>query len=383
MADKNDDELVTRLAHVPEIEVTLSALDALRDQVESADLESDSHATLARILALAALTETSLGAIEPILVTPSLAAQTTGAIKGLSGAMASYWASQGADGPQIVPAVAAMADQTRELVSVASSKKASVLPRVTRRLEASLQDAANRHDAIKEKGDELTALTRNAQGLLDESTSQLEKLTLDWKSSERAIRAEATKALEADRRAFSEVATEHDDQAEQLIDRIRKQLGISGDYSLSAAYGTTADTEDSTADTLRNRALIAGIVAVVASTAAVVWAAIASSNASYEALEVVPLKIVGVAVLGGIAAYLGRQSERHRNFARRLRVNQLELNNIGDYLSELSPDLRADVKKDLVGTFFGQHDTPGPDDSPTMGASSDQLIDLVKLALKK
>lgn len=55
------------------------------------------------------------------------------------------------------------------------------------------------------------------------------------------------------------------------------------------------------------------------------------------------------------SAYYGRQSERHRNFARRLRVNRLELHNIGSYLAELSPVERAEVKTGLVNSFFGQH----------------------------
>ena len=51
-------------------------------------------------------------------------------------------------------------------------------------------------------------------------------------------------------------------------------------------------------------------------------------------------------------------------------------------LAELPSEERAEVRRELVSAFFGKPIETVKDDAPTAAATSEQLLDLVRLAIK-
>jgi len=393
--DSDDDAieyLKDRFAGVVEMVSALDELEALSsaamnlEWIDDIDNDEIDHFR-DKILRLVELAEIGLGDIDSVFATPSLAALFGGPAEALRGAIASYWVVPGPSHPQIWPHLTGFTDSVRTLLASTGTAATTAMPQIHQQLTDTLAEAT-------EQAMLLAAQRVNHDKWHDESVGSVSELVADADQQFLEIRHEAVTAaatmidaanqrFEDDRKAFVEACTEHDSEADTLLDRIRQQLGIAGDITLSTGYAQRADTEHETADKLRNGALAFGIIAAAAALGSILWAAAIANDPDYGTWDLVPLKVVLIAALGSIAAYLGRQSERHRNFARRLRVNALELNNIGDYLSELTVAERSDVKRELVTTFFGQHLDPNDDDSPTTSQSADQLLDLLKLALKK
>jgi len=210
-------------------------------------------------------------------------------------------------------------------------------------------------------------------------------LTERWSDTVDAVRSSATASYESDRVEFVKSFENASDHADFILGELRRKLSIASDESLSAAYGNRATSEDETANTLRMAAIGFGVATVAMAVVSLVWAARVETDPAraYDALALLPLKFGVIALLGGIGAYLGRQSERHRSFGRRLRVNQLELHNIGSYLAELDPAERAAIKTKLVDSFFGQGADDHKDDAPTAGASVEELVSLLRTSIAR
>ena len=66
--------------------------------------------------------------------------------------------------------------------------------------------------------------------------------------------------------------------------------------------------------------------------------------------------------------------------ARQLRLTSLELNNIGAYLADLTPEARAEQRAALVGLFFGKQPPEHTDSKPTAAGavSAADMLDLAK-----
>lgn len=162
------------------------------------------------------------------------------------------------------------------------------------------------------------------------------------------LRVETARRIEQDRVAFAKAAEQHDADAEQLLLELRRKLSIAADESLSAGYGLAARGEEKKADFLRMGALatatIAGAVAVLL--------ALTHVASGWAGVDGLPAKVVAVGVFVALSSYLARQSNAHRGEAWRLRQTELELRNLGEYLSELQPLDRAEVKRALVPRYF-------------------------------
>lgn len=391
-AGDSTEYLKDRFADVDEMIVAIDELDTLSstamslEPIDDVDNDEIDHFRN-RIVRLVELAEIGLGDIDPVLATPTLAALIDTPATALRTSIESYWVAPGPSHPNIWPQLTEFVDAVRTLLTLTGTATTTAMPQIHQQLTDTLAEAIEQAKALAERRVSYDDWHTDAYGrvstLVSDANRQFGELReAGKKATDSAIDA-AEQRFEDDRKSFVEACTQHDADADALLDRIRQQLSIASDITLSTGYAQRADKEDNTANRLRNAAVGTGAAAVLAAMLSIMWTNGQLDNADYSTWDLIPLKIVLVATLGTVAAYLGRQSERHRNFARRLRVNALELNNIGDYLSELDPGDRAEVKRELVTTFFGQHLEPGDDDSPTTGASADQLVDLLKVALKK
>lgn len=108
-----------------------------------------------------------------------------------------------------------------------------------------------------------------------------------------------------------------------------------------------------------------------------------SAKTRYSVWAMWPAKITVLAALGALSAYHGRQAAEHREYAQHLRTAQLELHNLGPYLAELQPDQRAEVRKDLVRTFFGKASPEVKQDSPTTTITLDQAVEVLRLLIRQ
>lgn len=194
--------------------------------------------------------------------------------------------------------------------------------------------------------EKVEATTTTTATLTDQLSEQVGSAITDTKAQ-----------LAGDRDAFAQAATEHDQQAESLLVGLRQKLGMAADESLSAGYDKSADAEEKAADRLRIGAVLAGVVSTSIAVAAVV---LAGQGGDWSGLDLVPVKLAAVAAPAAIATYLAKQSNGHRSEAWRLRQVRLELANLGEYLSELDPPERQQIRRLLVARYFAaeprQHD---------------------------
>jgi hypothetical protein len=148
---------------------------------------------------------------------------------------------------------------------------------------------------------------------------------------------------------------------------MREKLSIATDTALSHNYSKAAEAEAAKADSMRTRSVVFGIITGVLAIAAVILQAVivGHSDNGGDALALVPGKLAAVAAFGTIAAWLGRESHRHREAAQSLRLTELQLRNLGSFLAELDPDERNEARVRLLGRFFSDQPQPIAPDGPS------------------
>jgi F0F1-type ATP synthase membrane subunit b/b' len=381
------ESLRDRYSWEPNTATAIAELWAFRDALANENLEEEGALPdeQARQLQAVALIEATLAAMDEWLATTALGTQLSAAIAQVEGHRVNFRLTQ--------PYPTILVDFARDHLVLAATQNAlpalsdaeqrhvqaiEQLDTRTAEAEATVTSLKETLEAANEvitsrlgpEGSETSALLTDAQSRVDDSIA----------AADRAFELELEKAKqehEAERKSIVQFGEDAVREAERLLDELRRNLSISADDSLSAAYGTRANEEDKAANRMRNFALWFGIAAAAVAAGELVAQVIADSSNSTWAL--LPLKLTAALVLAGIGAYCGRESSRHRAFAQQLRIAQLELNNIGPYLAELDATKRAEVKERLVEIFFGRSTATAEPDSPTTGATVDQVLEVVRL----
>lgn len=216
-----------------------------------------------------------------------------------------------------------------------------------------------------------------AESLKFLTTQAAEQLDADRAAQHAALAKlieDAATDLETDRVEFAKACELLDREGDELIARLRQQLALSADYRLSAQYEHQAKSEEDHADRMRRLAFGWGAAAAVVAAISLGLMFIgAAAGWEMNSWALLPSKITVIAALAGLAGYSGGQSSRHRNAARQLRTTQLELANLGAYIEELPTDQRAEVRRELVPSFFGKTVVAHPDDGPSTAALGRQL----------
>ena len=88
-----------------------------------------------------------------------------------------------------------------------------------------------------------------------------------------------------------------------------------------------------------------------------------------------PLETTGIRFAAALlfalpATYLARESTRHREEATRSRRIELELTSLGPFIEPLDADIKAELRKTLVDTYFGKaFENEHPKDDSTIDIS--------------
>lgn len=386
-ADQNGESLQERFATLPVLSDAIGVMWNLRIALENENAEEEGAlvAERDRQLQAIALIETSFGTMDPWLATNGLAERFINAVNQVNGHLAQFRLTQAfptslvdfardnlylAGTSSLLPALGDAESRHAEAVTELQERTAEATA-TTELIKDVLQGANQTIDTrLGAEGSETSRLLADASARIDQAIA----------SGERQFelqRDTAQQQHEDERKSIVQYGEEVVRQGDEVLTELRKRLAIAGDESLSAAYGNRADEEDTAANWMRKLALVFGVIAAIVTGAEVLVQLLDDSAKTSWAL--VPVKLAGALVLGGIAAYCGRESSRHRQFGQQLRIAQLELHNIGPYLAELDPPRRADVKERLVETFFGKSLTTAEPDGPTAAASADQLLEILRL----
>lgn len=315
----------------------------------AAPANEEETATLDRWSARVERAFRSLEIVDPVLLDGPLARQLTAAANAATAELAT-----GISAPNAEPQMDALHELIGRLAGLApGGPEARPLSHITddaaslvsnlRSQIAELQQAVTTLEGERDRL--VAAFDEQIQVSTSSTTELVERLEADV---ERALTS-AREQVKGDQEAFARAAEEHDSEAENLLVAIRQKLGMAADESLSAGYDKSADREEKSADRLRIGAIVAGAVSAVIAIAAVV---LAGQGGDWSGMDLVPVKLAAVAAPAAIATYLAKQSNGHRTEAWRLRQVRLELANLGEYLSELDPTQRQEIRRLLVARYF-------------------------------
>lgn len=338
----------------------------LSEAREAIGADSPEVELLDRLERLIDLMETAWVTLDPALATASY---FTG-FKSSLDPLCTQLAQPALNAPALTQATDKLANLVRTSAGPMNSAESAALLNLEHRLKrlhvASRTQKQSLHgfaEALEVRVDQLTEDGGSALRRSEDATAQFRRVVAGLLLSER-------------RKAVEQRAVQLT-EAEQLLGQLREVLAIAADESLSANYGNRADDEQKSADRFRTYAALAGVLAVAVSIAVVVLQMLyAAKGWDYSQVQQWPPKIAVIASLGGLSAYFARQSAMHRTYGVYLRDAQLELSNLGPYLAELTPDVRAEVRRSLVNTYFGRKAPMGGNevDGPSALAAASKLL---------
>jgi hypothetical protein len=135
---------------------------------------------------------------------------------------------------------------------------------------------------------------------------------------------------------------------EQARTEAAKILNVIGNIGATGNYKLVADENEKSANSLRNGAiaLFLLLVAVVVSIA---------YNAIHDGFrwDVATFRLISVLILSLPAAYLARESARHREVAERARRMELELASLDAFNALLPEQERTAIKAEMARKYFG------------------------------
>ncbi len=344
--------------------------------IELAAATSDADVDSVRKLLV--LAEVAAGTIEPVLVEGSLARGLEAACQQLLDS--ARYLDQ--NRPHYLTLIEPLRDSVRGLVAVAGSGNTRAGVVLTALLTASGVNAAmvTELQRCKSLAEEIEASHSQAESKLDRLLTDFDG-RVDGLENSRAAEFDTIKkalidAIEQERRGIVERGADLDREAERLLSQLRRTLSLAADGSLSVGYRHQADIEDKAANSNKRWSVGFGVAAVLGAVGAVVMQYVSKIHRwDLNPWAVVPGKLAAIAALGAIARYFAVHSSAHRNFAQQLRSSELELSNVGNFLAELDPTERAQVRRQLVPTFFGK---PTPGHSDTSPTATELFSDLGK-----
>lgn len=147
---------------------------------------------------------------------------------------------------------------------------------------------------------------------------------------------------------------------EDTRSKVSKIYGTIGNEVLTGDYRRTANENETAANSLRRGAILA-LTAMALLIAAVVFTA-GSDQISWPAAL---FRLTAAITLAGFAAYLARESGRHRAVAEKMRRLELELASIDAFIALLPDEQRNALKVQLAGKYFANQ--PEPDAPQDLG----------------
>jgi len=202
-------------------------------------------------------------------------------------------------------------------------------------------------------------MAKQAEGIETRSTEQIGKITTLLQKTEQSASA-AIDSLEQTKRKAAEI------------------LNVVGNIGATGNYKLTADANEMTANKLRNGAVGLFLVMVVTVVAITI-------NLVHDGInwQVAGFRLFSALILALPAAYLARESARHREVAERMRRMELELASIDAFNALLPEDQRNAIKGEMARRYFGNVSADNsakvdPDQQMTLKEFFKELSSLVK-----
>jgi len=168
-------------------------------------------------------------------------------------------------------------------------------------------------------------------------------------------------ALEKFRAQLATIHQQAQDEVDQRVAEIRRMEEESSRLVGAIGLAGTAERYSVEAKEQRKAAFWLQVAAIVVALGAVPMAIVASLNHDQSTQHLVA-KLAVSAILGGLAAYLARQSGRHRRREEHARSLQLELTAFSPFIEPLSPEQQEEERVIMTRKTFGKTTAPGASD---------------------
>lgn len=244
-------------------------------------------------------------------------------------------------------------EQTKQKANVAAIKADEILKKIDNeptRLDIKNTKESQTISLSSEKINELNELLGRIRGEFsaqkEQNSSSLQKMqskldVIEQKSSqlEETVNAESSKAKELYEHSFEFLESKKSEAAE-LIESLTRDV-------FSGNYDERAHKEEQTADRLRNRSLVAMIIAATIIIATVIEASFNTHDVANAILRVGLIFAVSLP-----AAYLARESTRHREKHNFYLEKSLDLKAISPFISSLEKQDQDRIKSELADRLF-------------------------------
>lgn len=226
---------------------------------------------------------------------------------------------------------------------------------------------------ISKGSDEIEQLKQRSHLEYKKSNSEILKLTDEieqLKSTISELNQDLAKELDKAAKITEDAIQYSKDSSEQIL----KLLGQTSSKVLLIDYANTADTEKKSANRMRNLSL-----ACMTLTGVVLCVSVYESLTNTFDWKQSILKLFTAIALSVPAAYLARESAKHRNQEHINRRISLDLRAINPYIATLPPEEQNKIKSDVAAKIFGiqENGSNPPDNYPI------NIQELAKLIIEK
>lgn len=202
-------------------------------------------------------------------------------------------------------------------------------------------------DNLKQK---TTEHFRETKSEISNLAQAAEKLKSEINALQEDMLTESKKASE-----ISKAATEHAKEAQIKIDKL---LETTSSKVLLLEYSTTADEEEASANRMRWLSL----VCMALTGGILLYTVYDTLNKELDWKQSVFRMFIALA-LSVPAAYLARESAKHRAQQHTSRRIALDLKAVTPYISSLPPEDQIKIKSEVASRIFGVHNNEAPSDS--------------------
>lgn len=207
-------------------------------------------------------------------------------------------------------------------------------------LEALERDLTKGKEEIENLRRKSSEYSKSASDELSSLSVEIKKINSEISQLQEKMIGEIAKA-----EGISKEAQERSEEVNEQIDGL---LGLTASRVLLVDYANTAQTEKRAADILRNSSLfcmtLTGLVLLVA-----IFASIGNEFDWKQAI----FKLITAAALSVPAAYLARESARHRTQEHLNRRISLDLRAISPYIATLPSEEQNRIKSEVASRIFG------------------------------
>jgi hypothetical protein len=138
-----------------------------------------------------------------------------------------------------------------------------------------------------------------------------------------------------------------------LKESAKESVGIIAATGMAGGYERTANEEKAAADRWRRIAAAAFVGVIGFALLSVFWPLLVEGGADWEG---VAAKIYASLTFALLAAYAGREAEKHRRSERYHRQRSLELRSLNPYLEPLSAEQQSAIRSVVADRIFGRDD---------------------------